>query len=172
MIYILLIGFSLFTMDSTMTYSISNKLNSSFSDVVFKTATRSANRESILLYSALFTLLGDSSDISNQKGAIFGGALTSGLCVLIKYVTDRKRPTGTTSRWNSSFPSGHAEMSGFISVYFGEKYPHYRIPLYIWALLVGTSRIYLKRHWFSDVISGYALGGLGAYVTLRCYHRG
>lgn len=168
MIYLLL-AFSIFRTDSIITYGISNKLNSPISDALFKAFTTSGNRESILLYSTVFTFFGDSSDISNQKEGILGGALTSGFCVLLKYITNRKRPEGSSSRWNSSFPSGHAEMSSFIAFYFGEKYPKYRIPLYLWALLVGTSRVYLKRHWVSDVLAGYALGGLGAYLTIKFY---
>ncbi len=171
MIYIFLFAFSLFKLDSTITYGISNSLEGKVGDIVFNTATISGNRESILLYSAIFTVIGDSTDIKNQRGALIGGAITSGLCSLIKYAVNRKRPSGSTTRWNSSFPSGHSEMSAFIAVYFGSKYPEYRVPLYLWSLLVGTSRIYLKRHWVSDVIAGYALGALGAYLTIRFYDK-
>ncbi len=171
MIYLLLIAFSLFRTDSIITYGISDGLKGPAADFIFNTATLSGNRESILLYSAVFTVFGDSADISHQKEAIIGGALTSGACSLIRYIINRRRPTGNTSRWNSSFPSGHSEMSAFIAVYFGKRYPKYRIPLYVWALLVGTSRVYLKRHWFSDVMAGYALGSLGAYLTIRFYDK-
>ena len=166
---LLFFSFSLFSVDSSITYGLSNSLRGSFSDVFFKTATYSGNRESILLYSALFTFFADTQGIRFQKQAILGGVVTSGVCTLLKYVIGRHRPEGTTDRWNSSFPSGHSATSAFIAVYFGNRYPEYRIPLYMWALAVGTSRVYLKRHWVSDVIAGYALGGLSAYLTIKFY---
>lgn len=169
MILIVLLSFSLFSVDSSLTYGFSRSLQSGFSDAIFKAATFSGNRESILLYSTLFTFFADTQDIRFQKQAILGGAVSSGLCTLIKYAVNRKRPEGVSDRWNSSFPSGHSTMSAFIAVYFGARYPRYRIPLYLWALAVGASRVYLKRHWVSDVIAGYALGATTAYFTLRFY---
>lgn len=169
MICLFIFTLSVFSVDSAITYKISEGLKSPISDFVFNTATLSGNRENILLYSAIFTAFGDSVDILHQKGAIIGGAITSGACALIKYITNRKRPDGISSRWNSSFPSGHATMSSFLAVYFGDKYPKYRGLFYAWAMLVGVSRIYLNRHWFSDVIAGYTLGIGGAYLTIKLY---
>ncbi len=171
MIMTLLLAFSLWSVDSSMTLGFSNTLQSPLADAFFKTATLTGNRENILLYSALFTVFADTQGIRYEKQALIGGAITSGFCTLLKYVTNRERPEGRSSRWNSSFPSGHATMSSFIAVYFGTRYPRYRIPLYLWSVAVGASRIYLKRHWVSDVITGYMVGTLGAYLTLRFYDK-
>jgi undecaprenyl-diphosphatase len=34
------------------------------------------------------------------------------------------------------------------------------------VLLIGTSRMYLGAHWFTDVLGGYALGGLWLSVLV------
>ncbi len=169
MIIHVLVSFSLFIWDSAATFGLSNALHGKFADAFFQAATYSGNRENILLYSAVYTFFADTQAIRFQKQAIVGGIISSGVCALLKYAIGRARPEGVTTRWNSSFPSGHATMSSFIAVYFGERYPHYRVPLYLWAVAVGMSRVYLRRHWTSDVLAGYILGGLSAYFTIKFY---
>jgi undecaprenyl-diphosphatase len=67
-----------------------------------------------------------------------------------------------------AFPSGHATESlavlGMLAlVTAGVMRRHRYVPFVVASLivlLVGASRIYLGAHWLSDVLGGYALGGL------------
>ncbi len=69
---------------------------------------------------------------------------------------------------NFSFPSGHALMSvtfyGLIvySIWQNIRNPAVRwtstILLIGWIFLIGFSRIYLRKHYYSDVVAGYCIG--------------
>ncbi|MGZ8545733.1 MAG: phosphatase PAP2 family protein, partial [Flavisolibacter sp.] len=71
---------------------------------------------------------------------------------------------------NFSFPSGHALMGVtfyglFIySIWQNVKNPAVRwttiILLLAWIFLIGFSRIYLRKHYYSDVVAGYCIGFL------------
>jgi undecaprenyl-diphosphatase len=39
--------------------------------------------------------------------------------------------------------------------------------LIIWIILVGASRIYLRRHYYSDVMAGFATGFLWLVISLK-----
>ncbi len=86
------------------------------------------------------------------------GLLNAGTVTLLKGLVNRPRPAGTTSRWNSSFPSGHSSAAFYVATYLGGRWPRYRWPLYLWASGVAFSRVYLERHWPSDVVVGALLG--------------
>lgn len=81
------------------------------------------------------------------------GVVTYGL----KQLIGRKRPLDETIG-NPSMPSGHAAIAFSAATILGYQYPKWRIPLYIGAGMVGVSRIYLGRHYASDVIIGAGIG--------------
>jgi undecaprenyl-diphosphatase len=58
-----------------------------------------------------------------------------------------------------SFPSMHTQMAFSGSIILGKFYKNLRIPLYILAILVGISRIYVGVHFPIDVLFG-ALNGI------------
>jgi undecaprenyl-diphosphatase len=100
-------------------------------------------------------------------------ALSSlGLMFLLKNLFNRKRPEIPLleEARGLSYPSGHALMSvtfyGLI-IYMVFKYVRNRelrwtlITLLLFLILIiGTSRIYLRVHYASDVIAGYCIGFL------------
>jgi membrane-associated phospholipid phosphatase len=77
---------------------------------------------------------------------------------------------------NNGFPSGHAFFAiillGLLAYYIfiTEKKPAVRVPaligLIILILLVGISRIYMGKHWLSDVLGGYLIGGIFLTVLI------
>jgi membrane-associated phospholipid phosphatase len=101
-----------------------------------------------------------------------------GLMFLLKHLFKRKRPLAPLLKAvkGLSFPSGHAIMAvtfyGFI-IYIlfhtlnnnGLKY-FLTVLIIILMLLMGLSRIYLRVHYFSDVIAGYIIGLLWLYISL------
>ena len=96
--------------------------------------------------------------------------------IILRYATRRKRPLASRdlfwfSPWNKySFPSHHAFRSFMVATILGIKYP-ISIPfLFIVAFSIGFSRIYLSKHYLTDVIAGAFLGisvGAGAYVLMQ-----
>ncbi len=84
----------------------------------------------------------------------------------LKGVIGRKRPSGNSSRWNSSFPSGHSALSFAFANSFSKIEKDYKPLLFTWAFFVSFSRIYLRKHWFTDVVAG---AGIGIFVSEIIY---
>ena len=93
------------------------------------------------------------------------GAIVWGM----KEIIGRKRPLDEVVG-NPAFPSGHTAYAFAGATLLGARYPKLRIPLYIGAGLVGLTRIYLGRHYASDVIAGAAVGTITGALVSR--HRG
>ena len=87
----------------------------------------------------------------------------------MKEIIGRKRPLDEEVG-NPAFPSGHTAYAFAGATLLGNRYPKLRIPLYIGAGLVGLTRIYLGRHYASDVIAGAAVGTITGALVSR--HRG
>jgi undecaprenyl-diphosphatase len=97
--------------------------------------------------------------------------LITNLC--IKPLVDRLRPYEVEATLqlivprlsDGSFPSGHT-CATFASVFVLSKYyKKWAIPLYIFACLMGVSRLYLCVHFPTDVIAGAILGLLFGYIA-------
>ena len=64
-------------------------------------------------------------------------------------------------------PSGHATNAFAVATVLGHRYPTYRVPLYALAASVAFARVYLGRHYPSDVLAGAAVGLVVSSVVLR-----
>ena len=104
--------------------------------------------------------------------AILGMA---GVVFLIKMLFRRPRPEG---EWGKiyriadphSFPSGHAARAMVLAVLSIQTSSGWVIAIFfLWAVLVGLSRIALKLHYLLDVIAGWLLGAAGGLLALQLY---
>ncbi|MEB3760622.1 MAG: phosphatase PAP2 family protein [Desulfurococcales archaeon] len=62
-----------------------------------------------------------------------------------------------------SYPSGHAAGS-MVYAYYAWKTDNYKHLFLAWTLLVGASRILLGYHYIGDVLAGYGIGIITAYL--------
>ncbi len=77
---------------------------------------------------------------------------------------------------NFSYPSGHALMSvtfyGLLAYIVWQTIKNKTLRwilvvlLVLWIILVGVSRVYLRRHYYSDVMAGFAMGFLWLVISL------
>ena len=87
------------------------------------------------------------------------GFVESGLLAFaLKETIRRSRPLNKNEE--DSFPSGHSTFSFTLATIAGYQYPKLRIPIYLTAMGTGFSRIYLGRHYPSDVLAGAIIGVL------------
>jgi len=92
---------------------------------------------------------------------------SGGISQGMKWFVNRERPSGDHERSNSSFPSQHAVGAAAVAVLVARR--HGRLGAVAWtlALLIGLSRIYLGRHYPTDVLTGYLLGAIASWLVLR-----
>lgn len=109
--------------------------------------------------------LGKKKDVAQHSALGFIGDCAT--VIPLKLFINRERPDGENSRWNSSFPSGHTTFSFTQAVIYSHHYPKMKIPLFIYATLVGFSRIYLGEHYPTDVLGGALLGISVGILTIK-----
>ena len=80
-------------------------------------------------------------------------------------LTDVKKVTGCGRSYG--FPSNHAVNSAAAATFFQLIYP--RAALVAWPVvaLIGFDRVYVGGHYATDVLGGWLLGGLGAWLVIR-----
>ena len=84
--------------------------------------------------------------------------------------SERPRPHRLRTPRSSSFPSGHASSSFTAAGVLSQSDPLW--PLYYGlAVVVASSRVYVKIHHASDVIAGAALGAVLAAFARRAWPR-
>lgn len=107
---------------------------------------------------------------------------TSILNQLLKRYFERPRPeTALLEQSGMSFPSGHAMIGGaFYGVLIYIVWRTVRAEVWRWVLtllltllvlLIGFSRIYLRVHYATDVLAGYAIGLLWLMLSLYFMRR-
>jgi len=76
----------------------------------------------------------------------------------LKKIVGRPRPLNEEE--TTSFPSGHTTLAFTMATVIGHEYTKLRVPLYAAAFCTAFARIYLGRHYPSDVLAGATIGTL------------
>jgi undecaprenyl-diphosphatase len=124
---------------------------------------------------------------SEASGIVFSAAGSALIARFIKVTIARPRPaadlvTVLTEGDLLSFPSGHVTFYvtffGFLFFVAFANLPRRSVARWLAMLatalpvvLIGFSRVYLGRHWPSDALGAYLMGGLWLAVSLDLYRR-
>jgi membrane-associated phospholipid phosphatase len=164
--------------------SSSSTLNKDFWDVpTYYGYIAPANVITLSVYAA--GLFSGDDNIRTTGRLAFEAISISGISVMaVRYIFGRSRPFfNDPHKFNwfesrneiQSFPSGHTVVAFAMSTVFAERIDNIwaRIGFYGMATLTGCARIRNNQHWFSDVVTGAALGiGAGLYVLKMEKERG
>ena len=85
----------------------------------------------------------------------------------LKRAVNRTRPDGERKRSNSSFPSGHAASAATAAVVLASRWRGGTLAFVLLAALVSASRIYLNRHFLSDVLFSVVVGVGFGFLAVR-----
>jgi undecaprenyl-diphosphatase len=110
-----------------------------------------------------------------RLGFLFTAIATTGIVnTILKNQIGRRRPSDLGPfiyqpyAWKgafASFPSGHTTTAFAVLVAFGALFPRLRSVLWVYAVLIGISRVVISTHYPSDVIGGALLGAFGALLV-------
>jgi len=101
------------------------------------------------------------------RSAVAAVAATNLLVEAGKRATDRVRPDGEHKRSNASFPSSHAANAFALAWVLTARWRRLGWALFPLAAAVAYSRMYLNRHFLSDVVVGAAVGMACAWAAAR-----
>jgi len=151
--------------DSDLFWYIHEDLENRFLDATTPIIQRMGDSQVYLGVSMLLCAFGDERMAETGKLAAAAFVEAGFVGYALKRTVGRPRPLDEDRTETDSFPSGHSIFAFTMATVAGHEYTKFRIPLYVAALGTAFSRIYLGRHYPSDVIAGAVIGTLvGAHV--------
>lgn len=126
----------------------------------------------ILLFTSKYRRVGWMAGVAIILGAILGE-------VILKPIIGRPRPFVDSIDFtllikeptSFSFPSGHTTSSFGAATIIAQNIKSYRVAAYILAAGIAFSRLYLYVHYPSDILAGYILGILNAFVVQYIFNK-
>lgn len=106
--------------------------------------------------------------------ALLAYALELPLYLVLKNLLKRQRPCDVFVNFSShikpsdkfSLPSGHTAAAFLIASLLANYYPSVGLLAYVWASLIGVSRVMLGVHYPSDIFAGASLGLAISFISL------
>ncbi len=135
-------------------------------DITMGTTEKLSSPQILSLLGLNLFLFGGERERKAARLGTFAYGISALTTLSLKMVFNRSRPEDDYPRWNSSFPSLHTTTFFSLATVFSKEYPCMRIPFYGLASIVGLSRVYLGKHYPSDVLAGAILGYLIGRLVL------
>src|SRR5262249_14745318 len=85
----------------------------------------------------------------------------------LKRAVHRVRPDGDANPANASFPSSHVANACALAWVFSRRWPRGAMAFYLAAVLIAFSRMYLNRHFLSDVLCAAVIGVVSGWAAER-----
>jgi len=116
------------------------------------------SNENYLKTSIPIVAYGDEAAYEWLESSAKAMAVSEAIVSSLKYIVGRRRPDGELDRSNSSFPSSHASSAFAFATTLAMHYPELGPEAFEMAFYVSLSRVYLGRHYISDIAGGAAIG--------------
>src|SRR5262245_21499115 len=111
-------------------------------------------------------ILGGPAGVPTARAAIAVLAPVNLTVELLKAGCRRVRPDGSDTPSNSSFPSSHAANAAALAIVLSRRWRRWTPLFVVLAAVVAYSRMYLNRHFLSDVVGAVIIGLVIAWVVL------
>ncbi len=82
-----------------------------------------------------------------------------------------RAPCGSGYSFTSSHAANHFGIATFLILALGLQIKKWRYLLLFWAISIGFAQIYVGVHYPLDVLSGFIVGGIIAFLSHYCYRR-
>ena len=156
------------SIDESLYRTIHEDWQTPFLDDLMSGVSHMGSGEIGIVFCSALLAFGDKRAHETGKLALVSLLGASAVTSSMKYIIDRNRPdSDSDNRFNSSFPSGHVSGAFAVTSIVGSKYNALRIPAYVFASAIALSRVYLGRHYPSDVLAGAGLGICVGWFVIR-----
>ena len=145
----------------------SQRLRGSVLEGPMRFASRVGTPANVLGGLLAIALLDRSAGIPTARIAVLTLIPANLLVEGLKAAIDRRRPDGEHKRSNASFPSSHGANACALAAVLSRRWRRGAVAWWAVAVAVSASRVYLNRHFLSDVVVGGLIGLGCAWLVQR-----